>query len=234
MSLDAYLDRVVCGDCIDVLRELPDRSVDAVVADPPYGTGAWRRGVCGAGSDCSAHLEREDWDEWSTEWLSEAKRIAPTIIMFLPQLRLVSASEALPGARLCLWVKPDPRPRFGGQMSYGFEPILAHGKLQPIGGPDYRTASAPRANRDTEAAGHPHQKPLSVVRWLVALACPEGGTVLDPFLGSGTTAVACVETGRHFIGIERDAGYCAIAEQRIAAARRAHQPALDIQEATAE
>jgi DNA modification methylase len=53
-------------------------------------------------------------------------------------------------------------------------------------------------------------------------------------MGAGTMALAAIEEGRHFVGIERDAGYCAIADQRIAAARRAHQPALDIQEATAQ
>ncbi len=66
---------------------------------------------------------------------------------------------------------------------------------------------------------HPTIKPLKLCEWLVKLVCPEGATVLDPFMGSGTTGVACVQTGRKFIGIELDAGYFKIAQERIAAAQ---------------
>jgi site-specific DNA-methyltransferase (adenine-specific) len=66
---------------------------------------------------------------------------------------------------------------------------------------------------------HPTVKPLALMSWLVKLACPPGGVVLDPFAGSGTTGVACVQTGRRFIGVEMDAGYHEIAQRRIAAAR---------------
>lgn len=81
---------------------------------------------------------------------------------------------------------------------------------------------------------HVAQKPLAIMRRIIEASSNEGDTVVVPCSGLGSAEVACIETGRHFIGIERDAGYCAIAEQRIAAARRAHQPALDLQEATAE
>jgi site-specific DNA-methyltransferase (adenine-specific) len=79
---------------------------------------------------------------------------------------------------------------------------------------------------------HPTVKPVALMRWLVRLVCPEGGTVLDPFMGSGTTGVACIREGRSFIGIEREPEYHAIAEARIAHARGetrpdAEQPGLD-------
>jgi site-specific DNA-methyltransferase (adenine-specific) len=67
---------------------------------------------------------------------------------------------------------------------------------------------------------HPTVKPVDLMRWLVRLIAPEGGTVLDPFMGSGTTGVACVKEGRSFVGIEREAEYLAIAEARIDAAER--------------
>jgi len=66
---------------------------------------------------------------------------------------------------------------------------------------------------------HPTVKPVALMRWLVRLITPPGGTVLDPFMGSGTTGVACAREGREFIGIEREPEYLAIAEARIAAAR---------------
>jgi DNA modification methylase len=65
---------------------------------------------------------------------------------------------------------------------------------------------------------HNTQKPVEVIEKLIEVAVPEGGTVLDPFMGSGTTGVACMNTGRNFIGIEIDPGYHAIAERRIHAA----------------
>ena len=70
----------------------------------------------------------------------------------------------------------------------------------------------PRANH------HPTVKPLALMRYLVRLVTPPDGVVLDPFLGSGTTAIAAVLEGRDWIGIEREAEYCDIARARIAAA----------------
>ena len=75
-------------------------------------------------------------------------------------------------------------------------------------------AKADKADRDD---GNHHQtvKPVDLMRYLVTLVCREGGTVLDPFMGSGTTGIACIRTGRKFIGIERDASYFEIARQRL-------------------
>jgi len=66
---------------------------------------------------------------------------------------------------------------------------------------------------------HPTLKPLSVMSWLVRLVSKEGDTVLDPFMGSGTTGVACKKLGRHFIGIEREEEYIKIAEARMGAVK---------------
>lgn len=74
---------------------------------------------------------------------------------------------------------------------------------------------------------HPTVKPVAIMRWLTRLISPEGGTVLDPFMGSGTTGVACVEEGRDFIGIEREPEYIAIARARIGHADRERQLAIE-------
>lgn len=84
---------------------------------------------------------------------------------------------------------------------------------------------SPRANN------HPTTKPVTLMAFLCTLACPRGGTVLDPFLGSGTTAVAAVQSGMHYIGIEREPEYVTIAEARIAAALRNKQPTLALEAA---
>ena len=65
---------------------------------------------------------------------------------------------------------------------------------------------------------HPNEKPVELMTALIEATCPEGGTVLDPFMGVGTVGVACASTGRRYIGVELDAGYYEIAKQRIAEA----------------
>ena len=76
--------------------------------------------------------------------------------------------------------------------------------------PVYSTSVA-RSRRNT----HPTVKPVALMTWLVQLACPPGGTVLDPFTGSGTTGIATLQTERRFIGVERDPGYARIALARL-------------------
>ena len=73
---------------------------------------------------------------------------------------------------------------------------------------------------------HPTQKPVDLIENIILHSSNEGDVVLDPFMGSGTTPVACIRTGRHYIGIDTDAGYCEIAERRIA--EEYAQPELEL------
>ena len=219
--------QVIHGDCLDVLPTLAAGSVDCVVTDPPYGTGAWLRPGTGLGGDCRATLVSPEWDEWDVAWLEAALRVTPNVASFCLSVRVAELWGKMPGVkRLLYWVKSDPRPRFSGQLGYGVEPIVVAGRLQPVGGIDYCNATAPRLNRDREGVDHPTQKPLCVLTWLLRILCPPGGTVLDPFLGSGTTLVACAQLGLNGIGIEQDAGYCEIARARIEAAQQQGRLAL--------
>ena len=206
------------GDCLDILRSLPSGSVDAVVTDPPYGTGAWLREKSGAGRDCRAVHSKEAWDVWDTAWLDEAWRVSGgRVALFCATVNLPSLFAWCGDRnwRLCIWRKPDPRPRFGGQPSYAFECLVLIGGYEKVGGQDLFTASSPKVNNNGDRREHPHQKPIAVMEWAVRLGAPEGGTILDPFMGSGTTGVACMKTGRKFIGIEIDKGYYDIAKRRI-------------------
>jgi hypothetical protein len=121
----------------------------------------------------------------------------------------------------------DVRPTNANGNCYGLKDYKNHHRSGEHYG-DTGTAArffycskAPKSERVAADDGtrHPTQKPLALMRWLVKLACPPGGLVLDPFLGSGTTALACLETGRGCIGVERDPTYYAIAQRRLAAAR---------------
>jgi site-specific DNA-methyltransferase (adenine-specific) len=82
----------------------------------------------------------------------------------------------------------------------------------------FYTAKASKSERG-EGNNHPTVKPVALMRWLVRMVTPPGGTVLDPFMGSGTTGVAAVQEGFRFVGIELEPEYVAIAERRIAGVR---------------
>jgi DNA modification methylase len=89
-----------------------------------------------------------------------------------------------------------------------------------VEGFQYFVLSRTMGGSNPEKTGHPNQKPLALMRWLVA-KLPPGSVVLDPFAGSGTTGAACLDEGHAFIGIESNADYYAIAERRLAAHRSA-------------
>lgn len=213
--------RVIEGDCLSVLRDLPDGCVDAVIADPPYGTGGYRREASGQGSQFASGSRREAWDTWNMMWLVEAFRVSRgAVLTFCPDVELPgllhSANQAGKAWRLLHWCKPDPMPHQGGQPAFGTETVVAFGPLQKVGARNWIESSSPRKSRDTEFAGHPYQKPLKVLRWLSKVACPADGLLLDPFAGSGTTGVAAALEGRRCILIEKEPTYAAICRERIA------------------
>ncbi len=213
---------VVEGDALAVLAALPNGCVDAVISDPPYGTGQWQRAEAGAGSDCRAVHRIEAWDAWDPAWIDVALRISRgPVLSYLPNLRL---EECLAfgrvrnlATRVLLWCKSDPRPRFSGQPAFGFEPVVAYRALTG-GEVDWFAASAPRMNRDHDATGHPHQKPVEVDQWLVRLATKRDDVVFVPHGGSGTTGEAALAEGRRVILCERVPEYAEIARRRCEAA----------------
>lgn len=193
---------VVTGDCLDVLKTLPAGCVDAVVTDPPYGIGR-------DGSRCStsSHGGRKPFDFMG--WDSAT----PRADVFAEIFRTSSDQ--------CIW---------GGNYFASHLPAsmgwLVWDKDQDICGSDCELAYTSRnsalrrlrLNRvalATDGTEHPTQKPLKLMHWCLGFF-PSAKTILDPFCGSGTTGVACIQTGRRFIGIEIEPKYVAIARRRIA------------------
>jgi site-specific DNA-methyltransferase (adenine-specific) len=120
---------VYCGDCKEIMSVMESKSVDIIITDPPYGTGQWVRPRTGAGSDPKAVHVRAGWDQWDMTWLDDALRVSRgPVAFFLPQTRIPDAIEFANTKnlswRFLLWCKTDPRPRFSGQASYGFEAII--------------------------------------------------------------------------------------------------------------
>jgi site-specific DNA-methyltransferase (adenine-specific) len=221
------------GDCLEVMGGMSTGSVDAILADPPYGTGQWLRPGPGHGKAPKASYSHESWDVWGLDWLVEARRICRgPIAYFLPSREVGSAirhAETVDETwRILAWCKPDPMPMFSKQVAYGFEPIILLRHERARGGKDWCLGSTPRRNRDRDATGHPHQKPIKVASWLCEIITTPEMTILDPFMGSGTTGVACATSGRGFIGIESDPTYFEVARKRIAAAEVARDGMLNL------
>lgn len=246
------------GDALAVLRDLPDASVDAVITDPPYSTGGMVRSDRMADthtkyvrSDSSnlalADFSGDNRDQraygyWCALWLGEAMRVTRSggvCLLFTDWRQLPATSDALQAGGwiwrgVVPWWKPTARPqagRFSAQCEY-----VVWGSAGPMP-VDYAAPVLPgffqaMPPRDRE---HITQKPLSVMRELVKIA-PKGGTVLDPFMGSGTTGMAAVSEGRRFIGIELTRHYYDVAQARIAsvdvAADKGEQGSIFAEEAS--
>ena len=188
-----------CGDCREVLPTLG--AVDCVLTDPPYGIGAiWKGGFGnGWGKAQSQMLLRNKWDN---------ERPDGQIIKWIAAQRQAIIWGGnyfdLPPSRCWLvWNKPER----GFSLA---EAELAWTNFDAV----VRVCDAPRSEAGRE---HPTQKPVAV---MVFCAKKTTGTILDPFMGSGTTGVACARLNRKFIGIEIEPSYFDVACRRIEEAQR--------------
>lgn len=186
------------ADCRDVLPEIG--KVDAVITNPPYGISYAANPIVGKGKKASNH-EAKSWDD----------KIPMDVVMRLASLAPLCVIWGgnyypLPCTRgWLIWRKPDA------------PPSMAHGELAWTSlDQNLRVIDWSIAATNGERVGHPTQKPVRVMCWsMEKVSVPEGGVVLDPFMGSGTTAIACIRTGRSFIGIEKDGAHFATAVKRI-------------------
>jgi len=196
------------GDCLEYMRTLPAGSVDAVVTDPPYGIG-WN---CDYSSwiKPSAKMQGGNNRRSYPNLSNDAQQIDPSFLLDFPIVVLWGATyflKYLGAGSLLVWHK----------RSSGFLADAEAAWMNKGGG--VYVFTEPVEVMQSERV-HPTQKPASLMAWCLDRAnIPQGATVFDPFMGSGTTGVACVRTGRNFIGCEIDPTYYAIAQRRIAEAQ---------------
>lgn len=180
------------GDCMDIMPSLP--KVDAVITDPPYGLGArMKGGTWGAQEHNEGFLK---WDlEISQCWIDSI------LALEIPSIIWGGNYYSVPASRCWLiWHKINAVPTMADfEMAWTNLNKPAKRKELPVGRVEF---------------GHPTQKPLALMKWCINQA-GDPQTILDPFMGSGTTGLACVELGRKFIGIEKEPKYFEIACKRI-------------------
>jgi len=229
------------GDCLEIMRDLPDGCVDAVVTDPPYHVTQPGVSFGGVGGG-RINMDFGKWDEgapcWRT-WLPECLRMLGPCGVFISfndraqvgcMAHELETKHGFTVRHIGAYVKTNPPPQVFkvkwrtatelfvvATRNKGRGHHFAHDEPQT---PDYymRSNCYPRQ--------HPTQKPQDLMEWIVRYWSWDNDVIFDPFMGSGTTGVACVETGRNFIGCEINPEYFAIAERRIAEAQRNYQPAL--------
>jgi len=194
------------ADCRYILPLLP--KVDLLLTDPPYGIGAYKTGTMGGG--VLAKQSRYDAVKWD-DTPADKKIITAAI---------TSAANAIIWGGNYFWVPPSPcwlvwdkdngANNFADcELAYTTLPTavrLFKHKWQGMLQQDMK-------NKDDR--NHPTQKPLALMKWCLGFF-PKAETVLDPFMGSGTTLVACKQLGRKCIGIELEEKYCEIAARRLA------------------
>lgn len=190
---------IYCGDCLEVMRDIPDGSIDSVITDPPYGV------------DAAA------WDgRVPHELILEFIRISRGPIVWFgsaPNVIDDARQFPIPPERMMIWA-----PRFTlskiakDGFAYRFHPIWWWNIRKQISAP-WDVFTEP-----TEGGNwwfHKCTKPVRLIQQIITASTDPDALILDPFLGSGTTAVAALKTGRRFIGIEISPEYCAIAQKRI-------------------
>lgn len=208
------------GDCMDILPQLPDNSVDCVVTDPPYAEET-HKGALTNVSDGIKPLVSFKAIDFQT--LKNAFYLLPVTgwVISTMDWRHIAEMEKSPPqglrfVRFGIWDKPNGIPQLSGDRpSTGWEGIcIMHsegGRMKWNGG-GHRAVWTHNKLNDVS---HPTQKPMSLIKQLIVLFSQPNDLILDPFMGSGTTGVACIKTGRSFIGIELDQDYFNIAVERI-------------------
>jgi len=224
------------GDCLEVLKTLEPGSVDAVVTDPPYCSGG--RQQAGARNTITKNGSRPDGD-----WLLTDNMGIDTYLWFMRQLAaqcVLVCSVGSPAYVFTDWrqyttvvtawesagwtlknVLVWDKCKSGAMGSWWrnnheWVAMFVKGKARPLASHSFFNVWS---GNKPQGGDHPTEKPVDLLAYLTSSITPEGATVLDPFMGSGTTGVACVQTGCNFIGIEIDRGYFEIAERRIAEAQ---------------
>jgi DNA modification methylase len=183
---------IVCGDCLDVMADMPDGCVDAVVTDPPYGL----------------NFRDMTWDGLIPPWLKPARRLAGLVVFPTAPLTLWEYPKP---TWVCNWYRPasSSRSLLGGGFNH-WSPILVYGECKfPTDSINLHAI----ANAYPPGFPHPSPKPTALMEWIVG--CLSAQVIIDPFAGSGTTCVAAKRLGRRWIGIDISERYCEIASNRI-------------------
>jgi DNA modification methylase len=213
--IERWVNKLIWGDCLQVMKRLPDKSVQAVITDPPYSVNI------NYGPSVDDH--RNDYYEWIEELINEFKRISDNNLIIV----LGSFGEILrrwwnfiPDAKLII-VKMGALSR---NCQKGLH-LQYHCVLSNIKSKEYKSDLWEDVRWPGEGYffnepryGHPAMTPLKLAKRLIHLYTNSGQIIFEPFSGVGTIPVACISQERKFIAVERELRYIGIARKRVQAA----------------
>jgi modification methylase len=250
MKLDLPIDKILQGDCIEVMKSLPEHSIDLIFADPPYNLqlqrDLWRPNMTkveAVNDDWDQFNGFQAYDEFTSKWLTACRRVLKdtgtiwVIGMYHNIFRIGTIMQDLGYWLLndVIWIKTNPMPNFRGvRFTNSHETLIWASKYQgarytfnhhAMKGlnddlqmrSDWRMpicTGSERIKIDGKKA-HSTQKPEALLYRVILSSSFPGDVVLDPFFGSGTTGVIAKRLRRHWIGVEREASYIQISQQRI-------------------
>ncbi len=260
------LNQILRGDCIDVLRSLPENSVDLIFADPPYNLQLQRdlyrpdtSKVDAVNDGWDQFADFKAYDTFTTQWLSASQRVLKEtgtlwVIGSYHNIYRIGAIMQDLGFWILndvLWIKDNPMPNFRGvrftnahetmlwaQKKKGAKYTFNHHSMKTLNDDSRETGLQMRSDwhiplatgkqrvKHNGSKAHSTQKPEGLLYRVILSSSNVGDVILDPFFGSGTTGAVAKKLGRHWIGIERDAKYIKVAQQRIDAVTSAPAEAL--------
>jgi DNA modification methylase len=227
------VDRIICGDCLEVMKDFPDNSVDLVLTDPPYGIGIadWDNET--PPDDIFGLFYRLLKPNGSLYYWGNIKQVRWILNCaekqgFISRSRLnwwfATGHEQKTNYRQdvedCWFFTKSTNNTFNTYI----EPYEDKNNYKRYGKQGKAIGCVFRENRlspnHPKAVEHPTQKPLGIFYKLASISSDESDIILDPFCGSGTTCVAAKMLGRHYIGIDISEKYCEIARKRVEAAEK--------------
>lgn len=228
------------GDCLEIMKDIPSKSVDMILCDLPYGTTAckwdnvipfeplWEEYTRIIRENCaivlfgsepfSSLLRCSNLKMYKYDWIWDKKKSGNPLLSKIQPLKTFETISVFGKGKVNYFPimeerdKPVSRGKNKGNASEITGNIFTEDKKYTH---KYPKAIIEFSNASQKERFHPTQKPVALLEYLIRTYTNEGETVLDNCMGGGTTGVACVNTNRNFLGIERDAGYYEIAKERI-------------------
>lgn len=237
LAIADFRNKILCGSAVDVMRQLPDASIDLVITSPPYNLknstgngmkdgrgGKWASAALQKGyshhDDCMAH---DEYVKWQRQCLEEMYRLIPDdgAIFYNHKWRVQGGLlqdrqdivSGFPVRQIIIW-----RRKGGFNFNPGYF-LPTYEVLYLIAKPKFKLAEKSNRHGDvwefTQEMGNPHPAPFPVDLIDRIVSSTEAQTVLDPFMGSGTTAISALNFSRDYVGIDISPEYCKMAEERI-------------------
>jgi site-specific DNA-methyltransferase (adenine-specific) len=222
-----FINKIICGDCLEVMKNIPDKSVDLVIADSPYNISKKNNFATMERYNQYKGMDFGEWDKNFNQisWIETTIRIMKnpsSIIIFnsWQNLKLISdelEKFGLSTKRILVIRKTNPMPINRDRLfTNSFEFCLwatkgSHWTFNREG--HFETGYFECKNNGVTK--HPTEKNINVIKKIIKVLSNKNDVIIDPFLGSGTTAVACKSLGRRYIGIEISPKYCEIAKARV-------------------